>query len=159
MMLEIGELQTQVSFLIKGILRGFWVDVNGRDITDCFAFRCGDVVTGCDDFKEPAQINIEALTNCELIQIPVSVLEELMQQYPTLLQVYNKLLRQALKRHWETKKVIYQLAMQRYQWFLATYPGLIDMVSNKYIASYLGITPVTLSRLRRRLREEPKNIR
>lgn len=156
MILEVGEPQTQVSFLVEGILRGFVVDINGKDITDCFAFRYGDVVTGCNEFGEPSQINIEALTDCALLQIPVAVLERFMQQYPTLLRVYNKILRQALKRHWETKKVIYQPAMQRYQWFLAAYPGLIDAVSNKYIASYLGITPVTLSRLRRQLRENPK---
>ena len=45
-------------------------------------------------------------------------------------------------------------AMQRYQWFLEAYPGFIDKVSNKHIASFLGMTPVTLSRLRRVLREK-----
>ena len=43
--------------------------------------------------------------------------------------------------------------MGRYQWFLKKYPGLIDEVSNKHIASFLGMTPVTLSRLRQKLKE------
>ena len=44
-------------------------------------------------------------------------------------------------------------AMVRYHWFMKTYPGLVDHVRDKYVASFLGMTPVTLSRLRRKLRE------
>lgn len=62
-----------------------------------------------------------------------------------------------MKSHWELKRVLNSCtAVQRYQWFLEEYPGLIDRVSNKYIASFLGMTPVTLSWLRRTLREENK---
>ena len=43
--------------------------------------------------------------------------------------------------------------MQRYQWFLSAYPGLIDRVSHKYIASLLNMTPVTLSKIRRAIKE------
>lgn len=51
------------------------------------------------------------------------------------------------------KQVLAQCtALQRYQWFLEEYPGIIDQVNNKYIASFLGMTPVSLSRLRRELR-------
>ena len=39
-------------------------------------------------------------------------------------------------------------ATERFKWFCKEYPGMIDMVNNRYIASFLGITPVTLSRLR-----------
>lgn len=47
------------------------------------------------------------------------------------------------------KVVLYQQsAAERYQWFLNAYPGLIDQVKHKHIASFLGMSPVTLSRLR-----------
>ncbi len=60
----------------------------------------------------------------------------------------------AFAMHWEIKTMICRNnAMQRYQWFLKTYPRLVDRISNKHVASFLGITPVTLSRLRRTLRE------
>ena len=39
-------------------------------------------------------------------------------------------------------------ATERFEWFCKEYPGMVDMVNNRYIASFLGITPVTLSRLR-----------
>lgn len=155
---EVGEKQRQIPFLVSGVLRGFVVDENGQDITDCFAWKCGDIVRGCNGLRDPSQINIEALTDCELIQVPASVLEDLLERDPKLVQAYNIVLAKALKEHWETKRTLYLSAMQRYQWFLNTYPGLIDSVSNKHIASFLGMTPVTLSRLRRRLREEHKEV-
>ena len=40
-------------------------------------------------------------------------------------------------------------AQERYEWFLKKYPGVIDLISHKYIASFLGMNPVTLSRLRK----------
>lgn len=45
-------------------------------------------------------------------------------------------------------------AMERYRWFLDEYPGLIDRAPHRHIASFLNVTPVTLSRLRR---EERRN--
>ncbi|MEQ2617002.1 hypothetical protein AAAT94_07475 [Intestinimonas aquisgranensis] len=42
--------------------------------------------------------------------------------------------------------------MERYQWFLEAYPGLIDQVTHRYVASFLEMSPVTLSRLRSALR-------
>lgn len=155
---EAGERQLQIPFLVKGVLRGFVVDENGQDITDCFACRSGDVVCGCNGITGLSPINMEALTDCDLLMVPVSVLENLLDRYPELGLIYNKLLTKALKRHWEIKRILYQSAMQRYQWFLENYPGLINRVSNKHIASFLGMTPVTLSRLRRRLREENEEV-
>lgn len=153
-----GEMQNQLLVLISGIFRGYVIDENGQDITDCFAYQAGDIVAGCNGLTEPSLVEIESLTECELIRVPTSVLFELMEQYPLMHQIYNQILTEALKRHWELKRMLYQPAMQRYQWFLDRYPGLIDRVSNKYIASFLGMTPVTLSRLRRHLREHNDDI-
>ena len=78
-----------------------------------------------------------------------------MKEYPQLIGIYNAMLRDALKQHWEVKHIVCQHpAMERYLWFCKTYPGLIEQVRNKYIASFLGMSPVTLSRLRRTLREQ-----
>lgn len=149
---EVGDQSYQLSFLESGILRGFVVDEDGRDITDCFSFEGGDVLMGCNGLDEASQINIEAISDCMIIQIPITVMMDVLTQSSFVLGVYNQLLCKALKRQWEIKRILYLPAMQRYQWFLSQYPGLIDSVSHKYIASFLGITPVTLSRLRRQLR-------
>ena len=49
-----GEVQTWTYFLISGILRGFFLDAKGRDITDCFAFQRGDPAVSCIKFGEPS---------------------------------------------------------------------------------------------------------
>lgn len=155
MLIREGERQREFVFLVKGILRGFFLDVNGYDITDCLAFRCGTPAMSPDSNNAPSQISIEALSDCDLLCVAEDVVEKLMKEYPQLIGIYNAMLRDALKQHWEVKNMVCQhSAMERYLWFCKAYPGLIGQVRNKYIASFLGMTPVTLSRLRRTLREQ-----
>lgn len=151
---EAGEIQAQLPVLIKGILRGFVIDADGRDVTDCFVYRYGDIAVGCNLLGTPSQISMEAMTDCDLISVPMAPVLDLLETSPDLMRLYNGYLFEALNRHWEEKMLMHQCsAMQRYLWFLREYPGLIDLISNKHIASFLGMTPVTLSRLRRQLGE------
>ena len=153
---ESGERQAQLPVLMSGIFRGFVIDADGQDITDCFVCRSGDAVVGCNGLGEPSFICIEAITDCKVLMLPMNVTLELMDEDIALLRMHNRYLQEALSRHWEEKILLHRCsAMQRYRWFLQNYPGMIDSVSNKHIASFLGMTPVTLSRLRRQLREEP----
>lgn len=141
---------THIYFLLHGIARGFISDKEGRDITDCICFRCGETLMPDNDFTQPASITIEALKDCEVVCIAIQDLYFLMQTYPELSNIHQHLLIYAANRHRNLKVTIYRYsAVQRYQWFLKEYPGLIDQVSHKYIASLLNMTPVTLSRVRK----------
>lgn len=147
--------QTQLPILVDGLFRGFLLDREGLDITDCFVYRRGDVVMGCNEMGAPSCISIEAVQPSRCLLLSISTVRELMRENPVLLEIYNQQLMAALGRHWEEKMLLHQCAaMERYQWFLARYPGLISTVNNKHIASFLGMTPVTLSRLRRQVREQ-----
>ncbi len=151
-----GETQTHLYFLLNGLLRGYFLDMNGRDITDCFGAQRGSPAVPCLTVDAPASINIEALENSDMISLPAAQVMELMESHPCLIKIYNQYLQTSLEYHWQIKSAVYQYtAMQRYQWFLKTYPGLISRVKKKYIASFLRITPVTLSRLRKELRDNP----
>lgn len=146
---QAGEVQGKLMFLMSGIVRGFLLDVNGRDITDCFVFRSGMPVMASFELGERAPISVEALTDCELVCLPVSLVQELVERDVAYTLVYVRLLCAAVRAHWEMKAMLYQgSAKERYRWFLSTYPGLIDQVKHKHIASFLGMSPVTLSRLR-----------
>ena len=153
---RIGEVLNEIYFLENGITRGYLLDVNGKDVTDCFSFCCGaPVMPFCQmELNIPSPLTLEVLENSVFFYIPISAVSELQEKYQEVSILYNRLLIQALNEHWRLKQILNSYtAMQRYQWFLETYPGLIGKVSSMHIASFLGMTPVTLSRLRRTLRE------
>lgn len=154
LLVEAGERQSCLPFLLSGILRGFFLDKDGRDFTDCFACCRGEAAMGCNQLDQPSQINIEAVTQAELLTLPMDTVMAELERHLELQRVYNHYLVEALRRHWEEKQMIARYsADERYQWLLRTHPGLIGCVSGKHIASFLGMTPVSLSRVRRRLRE------
>ena len=108
-----------------------------------------------NNFLIPAPISMEALTDCAVLCIPIEDILRFQKKYfkeITLLEL--RLINDSWNLHLELKRVNCQYTvMQRYQWFLNKYPNLIDEINNKYIASFLNMTPVTLSRLRRELKE------
>lgn len=148
MLARCGEPQTHIFFLLDGVFRGFFLDIDGREITDCLGYRCGDVAMASFGLNNPAQTNVEMMTAGKVLSLPANGLAALMQKYPEVLVVYNQLLTKSLEMNWEMKIVLYQrTAKERYAWFQKKYPGLIDRISNKYIASFLRMNPVTFSRL------------
>ena len=158
MLQHVGSISTELYFLMKGLLRGFLLDAKGREVTDCFVYVHGTPVVSSIDLGEPSLICIETLEDSELISIPLSVVLPLIWSNLEVVALYNRLLSNSLKMHWENKTALVQYtAAERYQWFLENYPGLIERVNHRYIASFLGMTPVSLSRIRRIVREKAKS--
>lgn len=150
-----GEVPSQIYFLMSGILRGFMFGVNGKEITDCIVFRCGNVAMPDSDFTQPASITMEAVEDSKVVCISIPEIYRLLKKYPFLSELYQSFLLYSANLHRNLKIATYQYsAVQRYQWFLKEYPGLIDRISHKYIASLLNMTPVTLSNIRRIIRKE-----
>ena len=155
MLQHIGSISTELYFLLKGLLRGFLLDAKGKEVTDCFIYTHGAPVVSSVDLGTPSLVYIEALEDSKLISIPFSVVLPLIENSLELTTLYNRLLSNSLKMHWENKTALVQYAAaERYQWFLENYPGLIERVNHRYIASFLGITPVSLSRVRRLFRNK-----
>lgn len=152
---NIGDANKNLYFLESGIVRGFFYDMRGHEITDCFVTAAGMPVVSCLDFDIPAPVCFEALDDSTLLSVPFRIIQPYLNTDVEVLCLYNRLLRNSLQSHWENKVMLAQhTAAERYQWFLKRFPGMIDRVNHKYIASYLGVTPVQLSRIRRSIREE-----
>lgn len=149
-----GVVPAQVCFLLQGVVRGFILDVNGKDITDCIAFRCGEPILPDGEFTQPASVTVEALEDSQVVSIDTATVQRMLEERHELAPVYRRLLVHGTNRQRALKIVSYQYtAAQRYRWFLREYPGLIDRIQHKYIASLLNMTPVTLSKIRRALKE------
>lgn len=144
-----GERQTMVAFLVDGLIRGIDEDSEGKEQTIGFVVHRGDVALSNMDLAGCHISTDQALVPTTIIQLPIDCVVHAMKDEPEVTRIYRE---QIVK--WG---MIYQSravslsqgdATKRFEWFCKEYPGMIDMVNNRYIASFLGITPVTLSRLR-----------
>ena len=152
--LRAGERQSKLFLLLSGVARGYFVDVDGGDHTDCFCFRCGTPAMPPCAFDEPSPESIAALTDCELLVLPLQETMCLVHRHAQLSELYARFLTDAMRLHNHTRHVMCSLtARQRFEWFLEEYPGLIFDVSNRHIASFLNMTPETLSRMKSALKK------
>jgi CRP-like cAMP-binding protein len=147
-----GENTNVICLILQGIVRGFYLDAAGAEITKCFS-QTGDwccIYNLLDD--GPSEYGIEALEDCQVAQIGVPALRQALADAPVLRDLYDKLLRQAFVRSDEKGLALQRLpAKERYREFVARYPDLVKRVRQEHIASYIGVTPSSLSRLKREL--------
>lgn len=148
-----GELPTALHFLLDGALRrGFAVPPSG-ELTDGFAWRMGDVALPGAAAGLPSPMTVEAASFCTLVEMPIGQARELLRVSPEAADFSLRLLTRDNEQQRAIKAMLYRCSsMERYVWFLRSYPGLIDKVSGRCVASFLGMTPVTLSRMRSELR-------
>lgn len=143
-----GEQQVNIHLLVDGIFRGYFWDADGKDITDCLVVNPGISLMPSSDLEEISPCTIEAMTDSSVFRIAISDFYVLAHRYPAVSNLYDKLVLASVNYHRQLKIMMYQYsAVQRYHWFLEHYPNVIDRISHKYIASFLNMTPVTLSRL------------
>lgn len=136
-------------FIIKGVIHGY-IKENGKNITTWImqeneiagAFRA--VGTG-----QPTDEFVQALEDCELVAIPIATTEYLYDHFPET-NVIARRLWEFKYRQAEERAYLVRIpnARKKYNHFNQVYPGLVNRISLKYIASFLGMTLETLSRIR-----------
>lgn len=142
-------------FIEKGIARSYCV-INGKETTSWFSME-GDIVFSTNNFygktKGYEYEMVQVLEDSVLYAIPTKVLENL---YSTHIEIANwsRILHQnafiAIEKRLLSR--LYQSAEERYVDLLQTHPELFQRVNLGYIASYLGISQVTLCHLRNKIR-------
>lgn len=150
--ITIGERCTDIYFIEQGLVRGFYFNED-KEITHWFA-QDGEFATCFYSFisKEPSPENIQTLEACELVQIPYSDLQNLYTGFPETERI-GRLLTEAyyLKLENRLLSLQFKTAKERYANLVNTNPSLLQRASLGQIASYLGITQETLSRIRAEL--------
>jgi len=149
-----GDDQKHAYYVRKGLLRSYSIDEKGKEHVYMFApegWIISDIQSSTS--KTPAVLFIDALEESEIEVIPSDLFEELvntfMGSHPDFARIeLTRLLRRIGVLQKRVLMLMSASAKERYQEFIATYPGLQQRVSQRLIASYLGITPEALSRIR-----------
>ena len=152
-LLQEGDVCKNIAFVEKGALRTYTVDdlgtehilqfaLEGWTISDLYSFLTGEAST----------YNIDALEAAELVLVSKAAHEEMLQTIPKYetyvrLQVTGAYI--ALQRR--ITSVLSLTTEERYKNFTATYPNIVQRVPQHMIASFMGLTPETLSRVRKRM--------
>jgi CRP-like cAMP-binding protein len=149
--LRAGRPGNQYLFLETGFMRAFTLDVNGNEITTGF-YQSGRVVFEPASFfnHTPSKESIQALTDCAGFVIDFERLNHLFHSIPAFREFGRAMLVKgyaALKQR--TLSLIHETAEERYAAFIAGSPEIFRYARLKDIATYLGITDSSLSRIRR----------
>ncbi|HAQ69761.1 MAG TPA: hypothetical protein DCR48_02180 [Flavobacteriales bacterium] len=145
-----GQTVRKTYFVTEGCLRSYCVDKEGKEHTLQFAIKDWWI----SDFmaiynNEPASLNVECITDSQVVEFNTKELDDVFRLFPE----FEPFQRKNLERHVVSlhKRILNQLqltASERYDLFLNQYPDIERHIPNYHIASFLGITQQSLSRIR-----------
>ena len=152
LLLKAGQVCEHIYFIKKGAVRGF-IKEGTKDITTWITAE-NEVVSSISalDMRTPALENMQAIENCELLALTYADFQDLYIKFPE----FNIVARKILQKYYqdaEGRAFIVRLtkAENKYRLFITRYGHLANRIPLKYIASFLGITLETLSRVRKKL--------
>lgn len=148
-----GKICEQVAYVVKGKLRTFYIDDTGNEVT-CYFVAEDNFISSFTSFltNTPTQENISALEDTVLRVITKRKLEDLSEMIPKL-HIFRRIIAENLFITMEKRIAMLQSlsAYERYENMLKESPDILLKVPLQYTASFLGITPQHLSRLRKEL--------
>lgn len=150
---EAGKIGDEVGFVLEGMLRHYYVK-DGQEKTTYFYFENHLVAPYISCItKQPSLLSIQALSDCCLIVFPYKVLQDLFENNITW-QKFGRVLAEYLAIGLE-ERMIGLLMLSPEERYLELIKGskvkIIERIPQHYIANYLGLTPVSLSRIRNRV--------
>jgi CRP-like cAMP-binding protein len=148
-LLKAGHISRNLYFIQTGLLKCFYIK---DDVEVCSWFmKEGDIIVSIESFydQRPSYESIQALEDCELFYIGFDELEAIYKNYMEF-NVVGRLLTIEYFKRWARQlyAIRMQSAEERYHWLVLNEPELVLRVPAKFIASYLDITEVTLSKIK-----------
>lgn len=140
------------AIICTGLVRAFYQTPEGKEWNKDF-FCEGQTAIAASAYltDSVAPFSLQALENTTLITTPVTVLDHLSQQHPLLAGVFNRAVTKAFIRNEQREAMLLtRNAEQRLAWLQTYQPELLPRLPQFHIASYLGIDPVSLSRIKRK---------
>lgn len=151
---KIGDDTGRVGLVLKGMIRCYYIDGNGNDVTRGFSipgtFCMDEGMFGCHE----RLTEWEALEETALMSFDVREIKKMIAKCGQLQSAYILLLENALRyKIYRENTFLVENAAERYIHFRRLYPEICANVKQQYIATYLGIAPESLSRIRKQLKE------
>lgn len=150
---EAGKIAKQVGFILEGILRVCYYDNQGNEITKYFIDEHNFVVD-LDSFDNriPSSGYVQAVTNCKLIVFPKQNWDDIANTIVGWESIVNKIVKKSLLQKIDRRSpLVSEDATTRYLAFMEKYPQLVNRIPLSYLASYLGVTQSSLSRIRKNI--------
>ena len=153
MLLKEGEICRYSSFVTEGCLRGFSVDQNGFEHVLNFApqnWWMADMYSLIT--QKPGVLNIEALEDTEILTLSKTHQEELYVKVPVFERFFRIIIENSLVTY--QQRLLDNLSLtaeERYNNFCKRYPTLINRLQSKQVASYIGVTPEFLSKMKHQM--------
>jgi len=154
-----GDVPEYLAFTMSGLLRCFAIDLRGREITKYFC----EEGSFCSSYgalvrRRESGMFIQALEDSLLLKARYRDVADTVGESPFFLRLMHEYMEKILLYKEEREEDLLRLtARERYARFLEQSPRLEPRVHNEHIATYLGITPESLSRIRKTMRELPND--
>jgi len=140
-------------FMTQGLARYYYLTLEGKEFNKSFSVP-GNVVSSISSLvlNVPSPFYLQCLSNCSFISIPFKNFSFLTHNNMEFAQLGLRMLeRLSIKKEQREADFLLLDATQRYEQFLEEFSNISNQIPNYHIASYLGISEVTLSRIRRSL--------
>ncbi len=153
-LLRDGEPVTEFFFITKGLVRFFYATAAGKEFNKLFALENDFVGSFSYNIpNEPCPYFVQALEDTETVVLPVTILEEAYKSHSCWERAGRLHAEKiALIKGLRERELLVDSAETRYFRFMNEYPGLAKRIPQYHIASYIGITDVALSRIRKKCR-------
>ncbi len=151
--IEAGEIVKDLHFLLSGIARYYYLTPNGKEFNKSFAW-CGQALSSVSSLVTgaPSPFFIQALEPCECLSIKYADFNALCERYSEWERLARRLLEElVIKKERREADFLLLSAAERYKKYLLEFADIADRIPHYHVASYLGITDVALSRIRKRL--------
>lgn len=149
---EAGAIPNQVGFILEGVIRGCYYTNKGEEITRCLIAENNLVVDYLNfETNSISTEYLQACTDCQLIVFSKGDWEVLSRTIVSWDAIKAKMVQLCMYQKSRKGPVVSQDASTRYQEFLKNYPSLVNRIPLAHIASYIGVTQQSLSRIRKNM--------
>jgi CRP-like cAMP-binding protein len=162
-LVAVGEVSDKLYFVVKGCIRQYYpINKGGENLTEITSFLFTENIfcTMFESFytQQPSKQILETLEDCELLELSFEDYQTLLAQYPAIFcrLTANAVIERYINMHRMFSRFILESPEERYENFIKNHRELANRISQKVLASFIGISDKSLSRIKKRSQDREK---